>query len=102
MGVPTFDSYVEIFSENKIVRIQFDTPFIKGLPTTMTIKEKLGDDAEAYQERVVRRTYQDAYTSQWKEFHKCVTEGKEIKTSAEDARWDLEVFGMIVKAAQRP
>lgn len=55
----------------------------------------------AFRKTMVRKTYEDSYTLEMKEFHAAVTEGKEIKTSAEDAKNELKVFKMIVQASQR-
>ncbi|KAJ6023665.1 oxidoreductase [Penicillium herquei] len=55
--VPEFDAHIEVYGLNKIVRVDFDTPYLKGLPTTMTVKELL--PGGGYQERLVRKTYAD-------------------------------------------
>ena len=70
-------------------------PYVKGLPITLQIKER---DAEGnYTERVVRPTYEDAYTLQWKSLYSSVVEGKPVKTTPLDAAQDLEIFDMIMK-----
>jgi hypothetical protein len=69
----------------------------------MHIREKATDGA--FKDYVVRKTYEDAYTLEMKELYAVVTEDKPIKTTAEDARHDIEIFGMIMKAvaqSQRP
>ncbi|KAI1385479.1 uncharacterized protein F4822DRAFT_413120 [Hypoxylon trugodes] len=96
INVPEFDAHIEVYSSDKIVRVEFDTPYIKGLPTLMIVKEKVG--SAGFQERRVRRTYEDAYTLELQELYSCVIEGKSTKTSAVDARNDIELFRMILKA----
>ncbi|GJC89415.1 inositol 2-dehydrogenase [Colletotrichum liriopes] len=95
-NVPQFDAHIEVYSPNKIVRVNFDTPYVKGLPVTMTIRELVGKDG--FQERTVRKTYQDPYTNEFLEFYDCVVGGKAPKTSALDARNDIELFKMILRA----
>jgi predicted dehydrogenase len=95
-GVPEFDAHIEVYSADKIVRVEFDTPYIKGLPTTLTIRERVGESG--YQERKVRKTYEDAYTQELLELHRCVVGDIAPKTSAVDARNDIELFSMILKA----
>ncbi|EOD43205.1 NAD(P)-binding protein [Neofusicoccum parvum] len=95
-SVPVFDAHIEIYSADKIVRINYDSPYVKGLPTTMTVRERIGSDG--YQERTLRTTYEDLYTKEFKEWHSCVTSGRTPKTSIEDARKDLDIFNMIMKA----
>ncbi|KAK2013518.1 oxidoreductase family protein [Colletotrichum eremochloae] len=95
-NVPQFDAHIEVYSPSKIVRVNFDTPYVKGLPVTMTIRELVGKDG--FQERTVRKTYQDPYTNEFLEFYDCVVNGKTPKTSTVDARNDIELFKMILQA----
>lgn len=95
-NVPQFDAHIEVYSPDKIVRVDYDTPYVKGLPVTMTIREKVGD--AGFQERKIRKTYQDAYTLELIELYECVVDGKLPKTSVADARNDIELFKMILRA----
>ncbi|KAF2187912.1 NAD(P)-binding protein [Zopfia rhizophila CBS 207.26] len=101
-SVPTFDAHIEVYGQDKIVRVDYDTPYVKGLPVTMTIREKIpsrpGQESFGYSERVVRRTYEDPYTLEMLEFYECVVNGKPIKTSAEDSIKELDLWKMILKA----
>lgn len=103
-AVPTFDAHIEVYSKDKIVRVQYDTPYVKGLPVTMTVREKISsntrEDACGFQERIVRRTYEDPFTREMLEFYDCVMNGKTIKTSAEDARNELALWKMILQAGE--
>lgn len=92
-NLPRFDAHIEVFSKTKIVRVQWDTPYVKGLPTTMHIQENVDG---AFSETTVRQTYEDAYTLEMKELYEVVAQGKPIKTTAVDAREDLDIFKMIL------
>lgn len=97
-NVPTFDAHIEVYAADKIGRVNYDSPYVKGLPTTMTIREKIdGPDGSGYQERFVRKTYEDAYMKELLEFYDCAVKGKTPKTTAEDARLDLDLFKMIMQ-----
>ncbi|KAE8168603.1 hypothetical protein BDV40DRAFT_294552 [Aspergillus tamarii] len=52
-------SSIPSLRQNKSGRIQYDTPYVKGPPTTLYTCEKDGD---GYRETVIRRTYEDPYT----------------------------------------
>jgi predicted dehydrogenase len=95
-AIPDFDCHIEVYSAEKIVRVDYDTPYVKGLPVTMTIREKLGDTG--YQERYIRKTYEDPYTLEMLELYDCVVNGKTPKTNPTDTRDDIELFRMILKA----
>ncbi|KAL2830037.1 hypothetical protein BDW59DRAFT_141651 [Aspergillus cavernicola] len=98
--VPVFDAHIEVYGADKIVRINYDTPYIKGLPTTMTVREKVtGPRGEiCYQERHVRATYEDSYTMEFKAWYKCIVNGQGPKTTIEDARQDVDLMQMLMRA----
>ncbi|KIX08390.1 uncharacterized protein Z518_03046 [Rhinocladiella mackenziei CBS 650.93] len=95
--VPRFDAHIEVYSMTKSVRVVYDTPYVKGLPVTMLVRENIDG---VYKETTVRRTYEDPYTLEMKELYEMVVHGKEVKTTAKDAKEDLKVFQMIMKAGQ--
>ena len=97
--VPRFDASIEIFGDTKTVKVCIDTPFVKGLPTTLNIRDTLPDGS--FRESVIRRTYEDPYTLEMKELYEFVVNGKSSKTTAADARNDIEILGMIMKAAHQ-
>lgn len=99
IDVPTFDAHLEVYSRGKIVRVDYDTPYVKGLPVTMTIRERIdGAKGDGYQERTIRKTYEDPFTLEFLEFYQCATKKTCPKTSAMDAREDLDLIKMILQA----
>jgi len=72
-----FDSHLTIYGKNKTVSIQYDTPYIKGLPIKVKVDE-INEHGEAVT-RGVLSSYEDAYTAELKEMHACFTQGKEIR-----------------------
>ncbi|KAF2767805.1 NAD(P)-binding protein [Teratosphaeria nubilosa] len=95
--IPRFDAHLEVYAKNKQVIVQYDTPYVKGLPVTMTVRENVDG---AYVERLVRKTYEDPYTLEYKELYALVTEGKPVKTTVQDAVNDLKIFRMIMEAGK--
>jgi predicted dehydrogenase len=95
--VPMFDAHIEVFSRSKQVKVKWDTPFIKGLPVTMIVREDV-DGSGALRETVTTKTYEDPYTLELREFYALAAEGKPTKTTVEDAAQDLKIFQMILKA----
>ncbi|KAG8725321.1 hypothetical protein FRC09_002203 [Ceratobasidium sp. 395] len=95
-NVGKFDAHLEVHGEGKRIKVTYDTPFVKGLPITLTVLETNSDGH--FQERVVRPTYQDAYTCEYESLYESIVNGAPVKTTAEDAKLDLEVFGMIMDA----
>ncbi|RSL51428.1 hypothetical protein CEP54_011405 [Fusarium duplospermum] len=100
IDVPRFDAHIEIYSQRKIVRVDYDTPYVKGLPVTMTIREKIDSaKGDGYQERTVRKTYEDPFTLEFLDFYHCAVNKTSPKTSAVDAREDMDLIKMIMQAA---
>jgi hypothetical protein len=100
-NVPIFDAHIEVYSQEKIVRANFDTPYVKGLAVTMTVRERIeAAKGDGYQERVMRKTYEDPYTLEFLEFHKFVMAKATPKTTPADARNDLDIFKMIMQAGK--
>ena len=91
--MPRFDSGLTVYAINKTVSIIYDTPFVKGLPIKVMVEEK--NECEEMVERIICSSYEDAYTAELIEVHKCFTQGSKIKTSAEDAMLDLKLFKMM-------
>jgi len=93
-AVPRFDAHLAVYGETKTVSIQYDTPYVKGLPIKVRVDELVDGQAVT---REVLTSYEDTYTVEFKEMYECFTEGKEIKTSAEDAMNDLYLWTMMMK-----
>ncbi|GAM91690.1 hypothetical protein ANO11243_097430 [Dothideomycetidae sp. 11243] len=94
--VARFDASVEVFGDKKTVKLCIDTPFVKGLPTTMVVKDSLPDGS--YRESTIRRTYEDPFTLELKAVYRWIVDGQVPKTSPADARQDIEILGMLMKA----
>jgi predicted dehydrogenase len=90
-----FDAHIEVYGLTKSVRVQYDSPYIRHLPTTLVINETVGD---SYQQHVERPTYKDPYTHELEYFHEVVTTGVSPKTSPEDFMDDLRLMRLIVDA----
>nr|OQO24845.1 hypothetical protein B0A51_10332 [Rachicladosporium sp. CCFEE 5018] len=92
-SVPDFDAHLAVYGENKRVSIKYDTPFVKGLAIEVTVHEV--NEFGEIQTREMIGSYEDAYTTDLQEMYECFVDGKEIKTSLEDAKEDLRIYDMI-------
>src|SRR6266496_38374 len=90
-----FDAHLTVYSETKEIRVQYDTPYIRQLPTRLFLTETQG---EAFEEREIRPTFTDAYTVELLHFHEVVSQNLQPKTTAEDFLNDLDLFEMIIDA----
>ena len=97
--VARFDSHLAVYGKNKTVSIQYDTPYVKGLAIKVKVDE-IDDHGEVISKEITS-SYEDAYTAELKEMHACFTEGREIKTTAEDAMQDSRLFAMLLEQYRR-
>jgi predicted dehydrogenase len=93
-----FDAHIEVYGETRSVRIQYDSPYIRHLPTTLEVRETVG---EAYSESVTRPTYKDPYTHELEAFYDVVTENLTPKTTPEDFTEDLRLFAEIIEKMRK-
>lgn len=94
--VSEFDAHLEVYGENKIVKVQYNTPYVKGLPITFEVRENIGGQ---FVTKVIRPTFEDPYTIQANKLYRVFTQGEDFKTTANDAVLDLEIFKGIIKAS---
>lgn len=112
-NIGTFDAYIEAYCQDAVVRIDYDTPYVKGLPITVTVRQNVGPDGQEYEERVLRPTFTDAYTSEFLRLEKALkgspspshgqalnrlewNETSEMCTPTDAVR-DLDIFDMIMQ-----
>jgi predicted dehydrogenase len=93
-----FDAHIEVFGESGSMKVQYDTPYVRHLPTTLEIERTVGD---SYERSVIRPHLKDPYTHELEYFHDVVTNGGTPKTSPEDYVEDMELFIEIIRALEQ-
>ncbi len=89
-----FDAHIEVFGNNKQLTVQYNTPYIRHLPTNLILAKTVNGH---YSECVTRPTFKDPYTLELEHFFEVVTKGILPKTTPEDFKKDLELFDMIIE-----
>jgi predicted dehydrogenase len=97
--IPRYDTQIEVFGARHVLRIRWDVPYVRNLPTTLTVLE--ADDRGGFSERTVMPEWGDPFVEEWLAFHRCVTERNQPATSAADFRADLDLFGAMVELMGR-
>ncbi|KZO93596.1 NAD-P-binding protein [Calocera viscosa TUFC12733] len=93
--VGKFDACIEIFAGDKRVKVDYDSPFIKGLPISIILSSNINGQ---FVEQKIIPTYEDPYTLEMKELYDAIVARKKFKSTVEDARKDIEIFNMVVDA----
>ncbi|ORX35856.1 hypothetical protein BD324DRAFT_591908 [Kockovaella imperatae] len=95
--VAFFDAHIEVYTNDTRVKVQYDTPYVKGLPIKVTIQKQLPDGG-GYSEETIRPTFVDPYTLERNELYDAVVNGKDYKTKPLDAKNDIKLAKMIMNA----
>lgn len=89
-----FDAHLEVFGDAMSLRVQYDTPYVRHLPTTLVVQETRGD---AFTTSVRRPHLKDPYTHELEYFHQMVAEHRTPKTGPEDFLADLDLFAELIR-----
>ncbi len=92
--IPRYDTHIEVFGARHVLRIRWDVPYVRNLPTRLTVLE--ADDRGGFSERTVMPEWGDPFVEEWRAFHECVMNRTQPSCSAADFRHDLELFGEMV------
>ncbi len=93
-----FEAHIEVYGETKSVRVEYDTPFISGLPIKLIVNET---ENGIFKESIIRHTYKNPYAMELEDFYRVITTDAESKTSPEDYKNDLIIFRMIMNALKK-
>jgi predicted dehydrogenase len=88
--IPHFDAYLEVYTPNEIIRVDYDTPYIRNLPAKLTVLSAHGEAGTANRESYPTRG--DSFVIEWRAFHENVSRRRRPKTSLADAREDIVLF----------
>lgn len=93
-AIARFDAHLEVYGERSVLRVQYDTPYLRGLPVRLRVTEDNGRGGVV--ERAEHPCWGDPFVAEWQAFYTSVTEGRPPKTSPADFRQDLELILAMV------
>jgi hypothetical protein len=88
--VARFDCCIEIFTQTQVIRIEFDTPYIRHQPAQLIVTT--GHGAAGIQVSRTFPTRNDAFVAEWRAFYGHVVAGTVPKCSIDDAAEDLRLY----------
>lgn len=98
--IPRFDCLLEVYGKTQLVRVEYDTPYVRNLPIRVRVTEANG--AGGVVERAVHPAWGDAFVSEWQAFHENVMLNRPAKTSPADFRLDLQLFRDMIALMREP
>ena len=90
--VARFDAGIEVLTFNQHFKMNYDTPYIRNLPTRLEITTS-GEHSTGTE--IVGPWYEDAFRLELGAFHHAVTTGEKPKTLLTDSLADLELFAEV-------
>lgn len=95
-AIADFDAYLTVYGSERIIKVKYDTPYVRNLPIRLELTET--DRQNAVSRRVSHPKWSDPFVAEWRAFYESVTMDVPSKTDAVDFRQDLELFGEMIEA----
>jgi predicted dehydrogenase len=92
--IPRFDSHLEVYSNAQVLRVQYNTPYVRHLATKLEITSATLENGVHLE--TIGPAFEDNFTREWRRFHHNVSTGSSPKTNPEDYRHDLELFSQMI------
>ena len=90
--VARFDAGIEVLTLNQHFKMNYDTPYIRNLPTRLEITTSGLHDTRT---EIIGPWYEDAFRVELGAFHHAVTTGEKPKTVLSDSLADLDLFAEV-------
>lgn len=94
-GMRLFDESMTVYAPDKVVSIQFPSPFLKN---AATIVEEWEMDGDRYRESRTTASYEEAFKLELVHFHECIVRGKTPVTPAAEGRAQIALLIDMIKA----
>jgi predicted dehydrogenase len=98
--IARFDAHLEVYSDERVVRVQYDTPYVRNSPIRLLTTET--DSQGGVTNRASHPGWGDPFVEQWKAFYDNVNENKTPKTGPADFAQDLELFAEMARLMREP
>lgn len=90
-----FDEAIEVYQGTRKMVLEYDSPYIKYLPTHLTVDEL--DENKQPKTTVYGPHYRDMFANELIEFHRCITGHDTPKCDVYDAAEDVKLYIDIAK-----
>lgn len=89
-GVPDYRERITIYGDDRIVQLVFPSPYLRSMPTELTIHRSPG--GHALETIAIRSSYQEAFCEELRAFHAVITTGTPVTSTFEQGRRDIELL----------
>ena len=88
-NIARFDASLEVYGADQVVRVDYDTPYIRNLPIRLVVTRA---DGHGVTTQADHPGWGDAFVSEWEALYDNIRHSRGPQTSPEDFRQDLELF----------
>jgi len=96
-GVPDYTERITVYCRDRIIELTFPSPYLRHLPTRLTVRRSGGDLALEIQDH--RVSYEEAFREQLRAFHAAACGEAPVRTTVEQARRDVELLTSAFRKA---
>ncbi len=94
-AIPRFDGHLEVYGDQNVIRIQYETPYVRNLPIRLFVtKSNNRGGVERIESHPV---WGDPFIAEWNAFYDNIISNLTPKTGPRDFAQDLELFGEMVR-----
>ncbi len=96
-GVPDYTERITVYCTDRIVELTFPSPYLRHLPTRLTLRRSGGGHALETQDH--RASYEEAFREQLRAFHAACCGTAPVATPLEQARRDVALLTSAFRKA---
>ena len=89
-GVPDYTERITIYCTDRIVELIFPSPYLRHMPTRLTVRRTAG--GHTLETNEYRVSYEEAFREELRAFHAAATGTAPVETTLEDGRRDVELL----------
>ena len=89
-GVPDYRERISVYCADRIIELEFPSPYLRHLPTRLTISRK--SEGTALETIEHRASYEEAFREELRAFHAAATGAAPVLTTVEEARADVALL----------
>jgi predicted dehydrogenase len=97
-GVPDYTERITVYCTDRIVELTFPSPYLRHVPTRLTLRR--GGASHALETQEFRVSYEEAFREQLRAFHAAICGDVPVATPLEQARCDIELLISAFKKAR--
>ena len=98
--IARFDAHLEVYGIERVVRVQYDTPYVRNSPTRFILTK--ANRGGGVTEVDAHPAWGDPFVEEWKAFYENVTGNRVPKTDPADFVHDLELFAEMARLMREP